>query len=369
MARLRSSGCDPLKVLVFGGGVATGYGVKTHELALAGALTRRLSSVTHRAVDLDVAVRVDLTVERAAALATTVTSATYHMILVFVGVQDVLEFTCPKKWSDRLAGLLDSLSDTRVPPEIVFVAIPPPSHLMGLPSLLRSRIDAHADALNEAARSIVATRPGSRFVPFLPARVEEAHRHRSPKTYDRWAEQLAHPIGESVSRIHKGGGGVDEAERQAAIEGLDILDTPPDESFDRIMRLARDLFGAPAAAISFIDRDRLWFKSKAGFAASETAREDAFCDHTIRQAGAFVVCDASLDVRFVDNRFVNDGTHLRFYAGYPLEGADGQRVGALCIFDTVARTFDARDTALLRSLALLVQEQLSRANDTSPVLH
>ncbi|MES2094256.1 MAG: GAF domain-containing protein [Actinomycetota bacterium] len=325
--------------------------------------------MTHRAVDLDVAVRVDLTVERAAALATTVTSATYHMILVFVGVQDVLEFTCPKKWSDRLAGLLDSLSDTRVPPEIVFVAIPPPSHLMGLPSLLRSRIDAHADALNEAARSIVATRPGSRFVPFLPARVEEAHRHRSPKTYDRWAEQLAHPIGESVSRIHKGGGGVDEAERQAAIEGLDILDTPPDESFDRIMRLARDLFGAPAAAISFIDRDRLWFKSKAGFAASETAREDAFCDHTIRQAGAFVVCDASLDVRFVDNRFVNDGTHLRFYAGYPLEGADGQRVGALCIFDTVARTFDARDTALLRSLALLVQEQLSRANDTSPVLH
>ncbi|MHC5797542.1 GAF domain-containing protein [Lacisediminihabitans sp. FW035] len=320
---------------------------------------RQLSSLTNRAIDLDVTVRADLTLEGAGDLLLTVTASKYEAIVVFVGVQDALDFASPTTWGEELRHMLESITDSPTAPEIVFVAIPPVSRILTLPFPLRTRVDRHADMLNQAARAVMAD--AGTFVPFIPDEAEEALRHRSPETYERWAEQIARPIGDSLCRSRREDTSADEGLRQAALDRLAILDTPPEEAFDRIMLLARDLFGTAAAAITFIDRDRQWFKSRAGFEATETAREDAFCDHTIRQGGPFVVCDATLDARFVDNRFVNDQNHLRFYAGYPLEGEDGERIGALCIFDTVPRSFDGRDKKLLRSLALLVQEQLGRA--------
>ena len=130
-----------------------------------------------------------------------------------------------------------------------------------------------------------------------------------------------------------------EATRQAALDSLKIVDTPPEERFDRITRLAKQLFGVETAAITLIDHDRQWFKSKIGLESQETLRSVAFCDVTIRESANFTVADASQDSRFHNNPLVTGDPNIRFYAGYPLETSGGERVGALCIFDPHPRVF------------------------------
>ena len=150
----------------------------------------------------------------------------------------------------------------------------------------------------------------------------------------------------------------DEATRQLALDSLHIVDTPPEERFDRITRLAKQLFGVETAAITLIDHDRQWFKSKVGLKPEETPRSDAFCDVTIRESKNFTVPDASQDSRFHNNPLVTGDPNIRFYAGYPLETASGERVGALCIFDPKPRKFTEAEEVQLRDLALWVQKEM-----------
>ena len=154
-----------------------------------------------------------------------------------------------------------------------------------------------------------------------------------------------------------------EATRQAALDSLKILDTAPEERFDRITRLAKQLFGVETAAISLIDHDRQWFKSKIGLEAEETPRSDAFCDVTIREAKNFTVADASQDSRFENNPLVTGNPNIRFYAGYPLETPSGERVGALCVFDPTPRIFTEAEELQLRDLALWVQKEMVIENE------
>jgi PAS domain S-box-containing protein len=125
-----------------------------------------------------------------------------------------------------------------------------------------------------------------------------------------------------------------ETERLRALYDCEVLDTPPEEAFERITRLAADLFDAPIATVSLVDADRQWFKSRIGLEACETPRGQAFCNHTIREAaqGVMVVEDATLDPRFSDSELVT-AQGLRFYAGATLTTSDGHNIGALCVKD------------------------------------
>lgn len=105
---------------------------------------------------------------------------------------------------------------------------------------------------------------------------------------------------------------IDETQRLRSLTTLCILDTLPEERFDRITRLACRAFGVPIALVSLVDRERQWFKSKQGLNACETPREVSFCGHAILQEGAFVVPDAFLDERFHDNPLVTGAPHVRF---------------------------------------------------------
>ncbi len=154
-----------------------------------------------------------------------------------------------------------------------------------------------------------------------------------------------------------------ETTRQAALDALKILDTLPEERFDRITRLAKELFGVETAAITLIDHDRQWFKSKVGLKLQETSRSDAFCDVTIRESINFTVPDASQDSRFHENPLVTGDPHIRFYAGYPLEASSGEHVGALCVFDSQPRIFTESEELLLRELALWVQKEMVIDNE------
>jgi signal transduction histidine kinase/CheY-like chemotaxis protein len=149
-----------------------------------------------------------------------------------------------------------------------------------------------------------------------------------------------------------------EEQRLAALRALGILDTPPEERFDRITRLARRLFGVPIALISFVDAERQWFKSCQGLGVAETPRDISFCGHAILTDGPLVIPDALLDDRFADNPLVLEEPRIRFYVGQPLATADGSYVGVLCLKDHRPRSLGAEDLQLLRDLAGLVEDHL-----------
>jgi GAF domain-containing protein len=141
---------------------------------------------------------------------------------------------------------------------------------------------------------------------------------------------------------------------------LAVLDTPPEERFDRITRIAAATFDVPIALISLVDKDRQWFKSCVGITVSETPRELAFCAHAVEQHADVVVDDTLLDERFADNPLVTSGPRIRFYAGAPLMLKSGACLGTLCVVDTRPRHLSAAELVSLHDLRDMVMEQLVR---------
>jgi diguanylate cyclase (GGDEF)-like protein len=152
---------------------------------------------------------------------------------------------------------------------------------------------------------------------------------------------------------------LDETKRLRALSTLCLLDTLPEEKFDRVTRLACRTFNVPIATVSLVDRDRQWFKSKQGLEACETSRSLSFCGHAILNEAQLVVPDARLHPYFADNPLVMGDPFVRFYAGQPVHGPDGSRVGTLCIIDRQPRIFAPEDGIILADLGAMVDRELS----------
>lgn len=153
----------------------------------------------------------------------------------------------------------------------------------------------------------------------------------------------------------------DEKERLAALRELKLLDTAPEERFDRMTRLAKKIFDVEMVSVTLVDDDRQWFKSTQGLGdACETDRGISFCGHAILEEQPLVVNDALADERFKDNPLVVGGPLIRFYAGCPLRAPGGQRVGVLCLISAKPRSFDQRELDILKDLAGVVENELVR---------
>jgi phosphoribosyl 1,2-cyclic phosphodiesterase len=152
----------------------------------------------------------------------------------------------------------------------------------------------------------------------------------------------------------------DEEARLGALHALDVLDTEAEDRFDSVTRRACERFGVPIATITFVDRDRQWFKSRQEIGYPESPRDQSFCAHAILGPDVMQVPDVLDDPRFADSPAVVGGTRVRFYAGAPLTMDDGSRVGTLCIADHRPRLLDDTDTDALRHLADQVVEALQQ---------
>jgi len=150
-----------------------------------------------------------------------------------------------------------------------------------------------------------------------------------------------------------------EEERLKSLRSIDILDTDPEERFDRLTRMAKRMFGVSIALVSLVDENRQWFKSKVGLDACETGRDISFCGHAILGDDIFVIEDALEDERFSDNPLVTGDPKIRFYAGAPLRYLDGNKLGTLCIIDQEPHVLDEEDYAMLRDLAEMAEGELS----------
>ena len=149
-----------------------------------------------------------------------------------------------------------------------------------------------------------------------------------------------------------------EEQRLRALGALDILDTEPEERFDRLTRVAAATFDVPIALVTLVDRDRQWFKSRVGIGDPQTPRDVSFCAHAVEANADVIVPDTLIDDRFADNPAVTGGSHIRFYAGAPLTLQDGSCVGTLCIADSRPRALRPMEVQVLHDLRDLVVAQL-----------
>ena len=149
-----------------------------------------------------------------------------------------------------------------------------------------------------------------------------------------------------------------DAARVAALQKYAILDTEPEQAFEDLTLLASYVCKTPIAAISLVDEDRQWFKSRIGLQVSQTPRDIAFCSVAIQQSDVMVVPDNFEDDRFRNNPLVVSDPYIRFYAGAPLINEDGYALGTLCVVDRTPRELGLDQKEALLSLSRLVLAQL-----------
>jgi hypothetical protein len=156
----------------------------------------------------------------------------------------------------------------------------------------------------------------------------------------------------------------DERARLEALRELGLLDTPPEERFDRVVRLAKRLFDVPVVALNLIDDDRLFTKSAVGFeAGTSTPRDLSFCPRTVDTRVPLVIDDTQDDPEWAEHPHVTGSPHVRFYVGSPLAAPGGEVVGALCLMDHQPRVMSRTDHALLEDLSRWVESELTADAD------
>ena len=151
---------------------------------------------------------------------------------------------------------------------------------------------------------------------------------------------------------------LDEEQRLRDLQRHGVLDSSPDPHFDRIVQLASEVLDMPIALVSLVDRDRQWFLARHGLEATQAPRDQAFCAHAIAADQVLVVPDALRDERFQSNPLVLQAPHVRFYAGAPLQSAEGHNLGTLCVIDQKPRQLAPEQQEMLRLMADLVVREL-----------
>lgn len=149
-----------------------------------------------------------------------------------------------------------------------------------------------------------------------------------------------------------------EPERIAAVRRYEILDTPPDGTFDRITAIAARRFNVPISIVSLVDHDRIWFKSNHGLDVKQTGREPGLCASAILSNEPWVLPDARENPHALTNPLVAGDFGLRFYVGVPLRTNDGYNLGTLCVIDREPRPVDATEIEDLKDFASVVMDQM-----------
>ena len=154
-----------------------------------------------------------------------------------------------------------------------------------------------------------------------------------------------------------------DVDRLMALRTTGLLDTAPEEAFDRVTRLASRILGAPVSLISLVDADRQFFKSQVGLPSPynqtrQTPLSHSFCQQVVKTEGVLRVTDSRADPRVCDNLAVRD-LKVVAYLGVPLKMPDGSVLGSLCAIDSTPRAWPEQDIAALTDLAQTVMDQIA----------
>lgn len=365
--RARVSGHDTDRLLIVGSGLALGWGVATHGLALPGALARAVSTRTKRGSEVDLVADAELNAVRAVPALRDRDLSRYDAIVVVFGHDDVLGLTPARRWRAGMAGLLSFLLDAApAGTEIIALGIPPIRLAPVVGALFGRGAEQHRRLLNHELATLCDETQQATFVP-VPAGLPGGSRHPTAEQYtscggaiaDRLVPLLAarfHPDGD---RRHRG---LHRLPPVNADQRPDPIRQSPDEKerLRRIMALAQQAFRVESARFTIVDHERQWNLSLTGTELVER-HESALCEMDILHDGVLLVRDARDDERFADHPLVVGPPHIRFFAGFPIDAPDGSRIGALCVFDSQPRRrTDDIDLGSLRELAQAAQRELPR---------
>lgn len=284
------------------------------------------------------------------------------------GRSAVLAMTTPS----RIAELSDLLRDDEVHAHVCAVEDAPALAERENPMLVLLE-DTGENRASEACRAIRRVRDIGDGLPIVGVMSSERHA-RADGVDDGFTDVLVEPYSPNYARARIRAWLMraacrwvrpvepnDEDRRLAATRSLGLWKTPPEERFDRVVRVAAAAFDVPIALIALMERDREWFKSCYGVEFREVPRDASFCGHAIFERQPLVVSDAHLDERFADNPYVTGFPGVRFYAGHPLILSNGCCVGTLCILDVRPRHFDNVGISLLRDLSQFAIAELERS--------
>jgi hypothetical protein len=366
--RVHASGVNSDRILLFGGGASVGWGVSSHDLALPGALARALTALTGRGTDVDVVARPGFAASGAIRELAGVNLERYDAIVLTLGLNESVQLASIRLWRRDVDELLDYLT-TRLATRahVYLLGVHSVTTITGYDRLLAPIAAQHRGELNRVTAELCARGTRATFIPFDQDRASGTTRERNADEYRQGGRILAEILAPALNEAFDESRATtpirtDEDTRQHAVDALHILDTPPEERFDRIVAFAQRAFHARYAALTIIDRDRQWQKSAAGAEREEVEREYSICATTMLLPGELIVPDTLADERFPQPPAEEGKPPVRFYAGFPIEAPEGERIGALCVLDTEPRDESSIDRTLLRDLALMVQREVWRGN-------
>jgi hypothetical protein len=358
------SGPAPDRILLIGDIIVRGVGVASYDLSLSGYLARRLALETGRGVDVDIRGIEGLDMRLAADALRREDLLRFDAVVVMIGIREVMSLGSAVAWERAIRGLLEviSVSAPRTLP-VLIVGVAPFAHSMGVPPFVVRWLERRVARQNAATERACRASGVAEYVEFTPELVGIRLGRDSSRVYDSWAAALTPIIANALvadapARLAMAEPAIDEEVRQLALDDLGVVDSGPNARANRIVEIARTMFGADAASINFIDHDRQWSQAASGIAPIDVARANAICAVTIKTPGVFVVPDIDQAPEFRDAEWLKGTDHLRFYAGYPLEAPNGERVGALCVMNRLPRAFGPDDVSMLRDLALRAQREL-----------
>ena len=355
---VHAQGANADRLLLIGNGVSVSYGVRSHDLGLAGHLARYLTAITGRGTTIDVRAWPDITNDEVLAILADAEAAKYDAVITTIGATDSVQLGSLRQWRDTATKVIATLRERSGTARIYFVGVPLSSALVAMPWFFRVLIEAHIRRVNEVTVDVCDRDERATFVAFepVPSRViEKIGRDQ----YEGWAHVLAGPIADGLDeQVHPHSLVADERARLESLHGMEILDSVGDDDVRQLVATARKLFGVTGAGLNLIDLERQWTLASAGHGVSSMPRRDSVCTSTIESTGLLIVEDTHLDERYRAKDWANGEHAVRFYAGHPIESPDGYRIGALCVVDEVPHRFTEADRSLLRELALQVQELL-----------
>jgi GAF domain-containing protein len=363
--RVCASGPDPDRILLFGSDVFVGRGVLSHEVAFPGHLARTVAKATGRGVGVHIQAHTDLTIRAAVQQARLLDLFRYDAVMVDLGMADALAATSGAEWAAQLEVLLEILT-SRITSSgrIFFIANPDPMILAGSQTWGVRRLRRICLDYNIRSEEVASQFDHVTFLSFPVQHEQSTGRLHTARTFEGFAATLApaltdHLQNQFLDSGPRSGPVRSEEKRQDSVDRLRIVDTGPEERFDRIVAQARRKFGTEFASFNIIDQDRRWIKSHAGSpTSSNNSRADSFCNTTIHEHSALVIGNMLEDPRFAENPLVTADPHLRFYIGYPIEAPNGERIGALCVYDRTPRTIYGSEETTIRDLAIQIEREL-----------
>ena len=352
-----AAGDHRLRVLVVGGGLAVGWGVSSHELALPGNIARSLAGVTRRGVDVDLRADHETRLSQVSSIVAERGGARFDAVVLVVGFHEAFSLMPPAAWRRELTAHIAAIRAETRPDAPIIVSGIPVLEFEGVPRVISARGRRHAAELDAESAAVCAASQNAQFVRLSVPSGSSAG-VGSARLYAMWGSAIGTSMAGSVPSEPVGWGPAGEDTRQASVDRLRLDRAAADPRIARIVDQARLCFGVETAVFTVLDGAKQHNEIVAGMPIEEVARSVSFCQLAIQEPAGMIVEDARRDPRFRRSPLVLGRSQLRFYAGFPVESPDGQPLGALCLVDRSVRSRSDVDMALLREFALRVQNEL-----------